>query len=302
MADLTDRVARGLSEVRTTILGVQIFLGFQYQAIFQTRFADLPLFSKALTLVAFAALLCATGALIAPVSFHQLAERGRATRAQNAFTRGAMTFALAPFSVAIGLNLYVALEATLGAALAATSGAVATAAALICWFGVELMMKRPRRPASGADAEVGLRERVGQMLTETRIVLPGVQALLGFQYAAYLTEPFKALPASGQAVHTVALFLLLGSMILLMAPAPFHRIAEQGEDTERACRVGVSLTLVGLALLGAALACDAYVAALVVLQSGAEAVALAAPAGALLLLLWFGLPLWRRTDAGRAKA
>ena len=32
---------------------------------------------------------------------------------------------------------------------------------------------------------VSLKDRVGDLMTETRIVLPGVQALLGFQFAAY---------------------------------------------------------------------------------------------------------------------
>jgi hypothetical protein len=301
MAEIKDRVTKGLSEVRTTILGVQIFLGFQYQAIFQTGFAALPSLSRTLSIAAFVALLAAAGALIAPVSFHQIAEGGRATRAQDTFTRIAMTWALGPFSLAIGLNLYVALQATLGGLVAAILGVLATAAALVCWFGVELVMKGPRMPTARADADVGLKERITQMMTETRIVLPGVQALLGFQYAAYLTEPFKTLATSGRMTHTAALFLLLASMILLMAPAPFHRIAENGEDTQRTCRVGVRLTLGGLALLGAGLACDFYVAVLVVSRSEGLAAALAAAAALALLVAWFGLPLVQRYAAARRK-
>ena len=301
MADIKDRVAKGLSEVRTTILGVQIFLGFQYQALFQTGFTTLPAFSKGLSLVAFAALLVAAGALVAPVSFHQIAEEGRSTRGQDAFTRLAMIWALGPFSLAIGLNLYVASRATLGGLQAALSGGIATATALLCWFGMELIMKRPLVSSLAGDSSVDLKDRINQMLTETRIVLPGVQALLGFQYAAYLTEPFKALEPSGRALHTAALFFLLASMILLMAPAPFHRIAENGEDTERACRVGVRLTLSGLALLGAALACDVYVAVLIVSASSSLAAALASAAAAILLIAWFGLPVVRRRGHARSK-
>ena len=104
-------------------------------------------------------------------------------------------------------------------------------------------------------------------------------------------------------MHTAALFLLLASMILLMAPAPFHRIAENGEDSERACRVGVRLTLSGLGLLGAALACDVYVATLVVSASDSLAAALATAAAAILLIAWFVLPLMRRIgQASKASA
>jgi MFS family permease len=294
MANVKDRVSKGLSEVRTTILGVQIFLGFQYQAIFQTGFDALAPVSKALSIAAFALLLGAAGAMIAPVSYHQIAERGQATRGQDVFTRGAMSLALAPFAVAIGLNLFVALRTTWEAPAAIICAVLAFAAAILCWFGVELIMKRPSIPVPHADAKVDLKERISQMLTETRIVLPGVQALLGFQYAAYFTEPFKSLSSSGRAVHTASLFLLLASMILLMAPAPFHRIAENGEDTERACTVGVGLTLGGLALLGPALACDFYVAVLFVSGSERLSIALAAITGTALFVAWFGLPVIRR--------
>jgi hypothetical protein len=290
MADLKDRVAKGLSEVRTTILGVQIFLGFQYEALFQQRFGALPQLDKALSLGAFALLLVAVTAMIAPVSFHQLAEDGQATRLQESFTKVAMSFALGAFTVAIALTVYVTLQVALGEVAALMSAVMAMAAAIFFWFGIEMIMKRPPTPPTLGDQGVDLKERISQMMTETRIVLPGVQALLGFQYAAYLTVPFGSLAQKGRLAHTAALFLLLGSMILLMAPAPFHRIAENGEDTERACKVGVGLTLAGLALLGLALACDVFVAVLV--DTGAETFAGVASAGAAVTLLavWFALP------------
>ncbi len=88
-------------------------------------------------------------------------------------------------------------------------------------------------------------------------------------------------------------------MILLMAPAPFHRIAENGEDSERACRVGVRHTLCGLGLLGAALACDVYVATLVMAASDSLAAALASAAAAILPIAWFRLPVARRIGRSR---
>jgi hypothetical protein len=295
MTDLKDRVEKGLSEVRTTVLGIQIFLGFQYQALFQTGFDKLELRDKMLALAAFALLLCAAGAVIAPVSHHQIAERGQATCAQDRFNRAAMTFALAPFAVAIGLNLVVALSTSFGRTSAIALAALTTTTAIFFWFGLETIMKRPSPREPGADAPVDLKERITQMMTETRVVLPGVQALLGFQYAAYLTEPFKALSASSRIAHTAGLFLLLLSMILLMAPAPFHRLAEGGEDTQRANTVGVRLTLCGLALLGAALAADVYVALMVVSHNPRLSALLAAVVGLALLAAWFLLPFAKRT-------
>ena len=39
-----------------------------------------------------------------------------------------------------------------------------------------------------------LHSRIEQMLTEARVILPGAQALLGFQLAIVLTDTFEKLP------------------------------------------------------------------------------------------------------------
>jgi len=46
--------------------------------------------------------------------------------------------------------------------------------------------------------ETSLEQRITQMLTEARVVLPGVQALLGFQLVSVLTQAFEKLPASSK--------------------------------------------------------------------------------------------------------
>ena len=48
MVSAKDKVQKALSEVRTLVLGAQILLGFQYQALFLPRFEELPGYGKAL--------------------------------------------------------------------------------------------------------------------------------------------------------------------------------------------------------------------------------------------------------------
>jgi hypothetical protein len=43
------------------------------------------------------------------------------------------------------------------------------------------------------------------MLTEARVVLPGVQALLGFQLISVISQSFEKLPTSSKLVHAVSL-------------------------------------------------------------------------------------------------
>jgi hypothetical protein len=84
------------------------------------------------------------------------------------------------------------------------------------------------------------------------------------------------------------------SVILLIAPAAYHRIVEDGENTERLHRFASRAILAALVPLGLALALDIYV--VVQKVSGSEIGAAGAAAGMLLLFygLWFGYTLYRR--------
>jgi hypothetical protein len=96
-------------------------------------------------------------------------------------------------------------------------------------------------------------------LTEARVILPGSQALLGFQLSIVLTQAFERLPPTVKLVHGAALLFVALSIILLMAPAAYHRIVYKGEDSEEFHRIGsrfVSYSTIPLAL---GLAADVFV-------------------------------------------
>ena len=48
-----------------------------------------------------------------------------------------------------------------------------------------------------------LHVKIEQMLTEARVILPGAQALLGFQLAVVLTQAFDRLPPSSKTLHAM---------------------------------------------------------------------------------------------------
>jgi Family of unknown function (DUF6328) len=87
-----------------------------------------------------------------------------------------------------------------------------------------------------------LHSRIEQMLTEARVILPGAQALLGFQLAIVLTETFEKLPTLPRLLHATALLSVAVSVILLITPAALHRIVWAGEDTETLLRHGGRIT------------------------------------------------------------
>jgi hypothetical protein len=301
MASTKDKVQTALSEVRTLVLGAQILLGFQYQAVFRPRFEELPGYTKAFESVAFALMMVTVGCLIAPSSFHRISEGGEATRRQLAYTKGMITSALVPFVLAIGATLFIATATYLGTTAALVLGLSTAAVAAFFWFGVERMQRGKRRlhiPGKQGDEGVPLGEKIKSLLTEARIVLPGVQALLGFQLAAYLTDAFGKLSATAKAVHTGCLLLLALAMILLITPACYHRLAEDGENTEHFDRVGTAFVLAALPPLALGLAGDFYVVLEKALKSAQLAFfgAVAMVIGA--FVLWFGVPLLARRRAG----
>ena len=104
-------------------------------------------------------------------------------------------------------------------------------------------------------ADTPLQVKIEQLLTEARVVLPGAQALFGFQLAIVLTRTFERLPKVSITVHAASLFLVALAVMMLMAPAPYHRIVYAGEDTEDMYRVGSALVTgatlpLGLGLVG----------------------------------------------------
>ncbi|MGE5072104.1 MAG: DUF6328 family protein, partial [Anaerolineae bacterium] len=72
--------------------------------------------------------------------------------------------------------------------------------------------------------ELKLADAVDALLNECRMVLPGVQALFGFQLIAVFNQGFSEKLSTGeQYLHLAALALVANSGALVMAPAAYHR-------------------------------------------------------------------------------
>lgn len=139
-----------------------------------------------------------------------------------------------------------------------------------------------------------LSDKIRHVLTETRVVLPGTQALLGFQLIVLLMDGWDKLPQSSQRVHLAALTATAISAIWLMTPAAYHRIVEGGEETERFHQCASKYLLAAMVVLALGIVGDYYVVARQITGSVGLS---AAAAGFLLALfygLWFVLPLVTR--------
>ena len=136
-----------------------------------------------------------------------------------------------------------------------------------------------------------LHEKINQMRTEARVILPGAQALLGFQFIVTMTKTFAELNANIQLVHFIALAAVLLAVVLLIAPAAVHRLGFAGEDTASMHTIGSLLVTAALVPLAIGIAADMYVALANAVSSQAGLLG-ASLSITPLIGLWYVLPLF----------
>jgi hypothetical protein len=311
MAKLKDKVKNALDEARMLVLGAQVLVGFQMRSIFEKGFESLPIISQALKLFGLGLMLLAVALIIAPSSYHRLVERGEDTRDIHRYTSKLASWALLPFAFGIGIDFYVAVQKVIGWKSGAAAGLFGTLMAASFWYGIEFYMRRERageieekkresEMEEKKEQEGGrnskLTDKIQHVLTECRVVLPGSQALLGFQFIVILTESFDKLPPASKYVHLAALGLNALAIVLLITPAAYHRMVERGEETEHFHRFASKVLVAALVPLALGMAGDVYVVVQKVTDSLLISVISALIILAVFWELWFGLPLYRRTQ------
>jgi DMSO reductase anchor subunit len=246
--------------------------------------------------------------LMSPSAYHQVVERGEDTTALHVYATRLMMWALLPFAVALGIDLAVAVQKVLGWRSGVAAGFLTFLVAIFFWYGVEFYRRREHagevesQEAGGmekegnGDGRAKLNDKIVQVLTEARVVLPGAQALIGFQFVAILMESFERLPNVSKYVHLASLALIALTIILLMTPAAYHRIVERGEDTEHFHRFASKMVIASLVPLALGLCGDFYVVVEKVTESQLVSVVSTLVVLAVFWELWFGLTLYRRTQ------
>ena len=104
-----------------------------------------------------------------------------------------------------------------------------------------------------------LKDEMRNVIEEARMILPGVQALFGFQTMAVFNNRFEELANPSRFAYLAALGLLTLAMGLLMTPAAYNRLAERGKVSRYMINLSSTLITTGMIPLMLALAIDVYV-------------------------------------------
>lgn len=134
-----------------------------------------------------------------------------------------------------------------------------------------------------------LHRAVGYLIDESRMVLPGIQALFGFQLVAVFSDRFQHLSPHEQELHFISIALVVLATGLIMTPAAYHRHQEAREVTHAFIVGSTRLLLLGMLPLAIALALDVYLIGQLILAPD-HARGIAVGLLALLVFLWFVFP------------
>lgn len=147
--------------------------------------------------------------------------------------------------------------------------------------------------------EESLSKQADHVLEEARMVLPGVQALFGFQLIAVFNQRFEALSETHQDIHLAALFAVALAIGFIMTPAIYHRLAEPYTVSPAFIRLASRCLAATAVPLLAGIGLEFYLVATLIEPRFHLNVVLTTVVVATFTALWFVLPLVRRARARR---
>jgi hypothetical protein len=151
-----------------------------------------------------------------------------------------------------------------------------------------------------AEADESVKDALQQTLDEARMVLPGVQALFGFQLIAVFSEGFeRRLSEAEQSLHLAAIVLVTIAIALVMTPAAYHRQVEPRRATVSFVVLASHLVSAAMLPLAAGLAIDVHLIARVITGLPSLAAAIGVVVFLLFVALWFAFPQWRAAQLRR---
>ncbi len=153
------------------------------------------------------------------------------------------------------------------------------------------------------EEELRLYEAAMMLVEECRMVLPGIQALFGFQLIAVFNSTFsEKLSPLEQRLHLLSIVLIGIAIVIIMTPAAYHRQTDPEDITQQFINLSTRLLLLSTAPLALSICIDIYLISRLILQNVALSLLVTFLLLIIFIVLWFVLPhseALRRALGGR---
>ena len=140
----------------------------------------------------------------------------------------------------------------------------------------------------------------GELLQELRVAQTGVQIIFAFLLSVPFQQRFSILTHAQRGIYIFTLVAAALSVILFTAPAAMHRVLFREGVKDFIVRYTAVLLSVGLATLGVTVL-GGVVLVLDVLVGQSVALATGGALAGVALVLWLGIPFWRRSKTPPGK-
>lgn len=139
--------------------------------------------------------------------------------------------------------------------------------------------------------ELPLDKAASLVLDESRMILPGIQALFGFQLIAVFSTTFtEKLNPFEQRLHLFAILLVVLATVIILTQVMFHRQTSEKEVAEEFIRIASRLLLLSMFPIVASICIEVYLISRVILNNTFWAWGATLVLFSLFLILWIGLP------------
>lgn len=152
-------------------------------------------------------------------------------------------------------------------------------------------------PDGGHQDQEETDRELDEILSELRVVLPGVTVLFAFLLTVPFTGEFPEVDTLDRAAYFLAFISSAVSMVFLVGESAYHRLVGKPYDKARLTRAAGRQAVVGIAALAVALTAVVFLVTDVVYGNRLAAAAAASVLG-LACGVWFAFPLSRRNEDG----
>ena len=122
-------------------------------------------------------------------------------------------------------------------------------------------------------------------------MVPGMQALFGFQLIAVFSTAFREqLSPTERLIHLAAILLVTIAIVLVMAPAALHRLTEPMAVSRRFIAISSRLLMASMVPLAAGICLEIYIVARVILETSVGAAIIAVLSLAVFIVFWLVVP------------